>query len=190
MSELEQPTRELPAVPEPPPAPGQGLDRATSVLAGLRVEHNAARGGRTKVFPIPGFKGKLACRYGVISVEEQRTIEQRALDTPVTNPYREMNLYADQLITACREFGTMDGGEFVPLDAERPVCWGDPRLLSGLEIDPGTESPTARQAILAVFRHVFGGEDGPWVLSEHHTAVMAWMRPSLDDADGEFAKNS
>jgi hypothetical protein len=77
MSELEQPTRELPAAPPPPPAPERNLDRATSVLAGLRVEHTATRGGRTKVFPIP-----------------------------------------------------------------------------------------------------------------HHTAVMTWMRPTLDEADGEFAKNS
>jgi hypothetical protein len=190
MSELDQPTRELPAAPPPPPAPERNLDRATSVLAGLRVEHAATRGGRTKVFPIPGWKGKLACRYGVIPIEEQRALEQRVLDTPQDNPYRELNLYVDQLIASCREFGTMEGDEFVPLDAERPVRWGDPRLLSGLEIDPGTEHPTARQAVYAVFRHVFGDEDGPYVLNEHHTAVMTWMRPTLDEADGEFAKNS
>lgn len=176
-----------PAAP-PPPRPG-GLDDATSILAGLRVEHKAQQGGRTEVFPLPGFGGKLACRYGVIPIEEQRKLERRAAEVPEGNPYREINFWTDQLIAACREFGTIEGGEFRPLDPDRPVRWGDPRLLAGLEIDAG-ENPTAREAVQALFRHVFGHEDGPFVLSEHHTAVLRWMRPTLDAADEEFAKNS
>lgn len=199
-------------LPPPPPAPEQngGGDPAVSILSGLRKEHAETRAARTKVFVIPGFEDRptpLACRYGVIPYEEQTKISARlgtdmavsARDDGDLDPYRLLNHWVDQLVLACREFGVMQGDEFVPLDADRPVRWGSPRLLTGLGITLEGEQVGARDRLKAVFRSEHGDEEYQYAIEDHHTEVIdGWMLGgrrrkgpgAAADADEEFAKNS
>lgn len=192
-------TREF---PPPPPAPEQNgaTDHAVSILSGLRKEHREVRAARTQVFVIPGYEDRptpLACRYGVIPFEKERELERRLEDVPLDDPYRELNFWVDQLINSCREFGVMVDGEFQPLDPDRPVQWGSPRLLQGLGIVLDATTPTARDSLKAVFRAEHGDEDYLYAISRHHTAViLEWMgggpkgNGAEAQANKDFAKNS
>lgn len=199
-------TQELPPPPPPQAVGSNGGTEDDSILAGLRVERKRVLADTTTVIDVPGYEDSvivpgheqertpLACQYGVIGWEQQRVLERRMEDVPVSDDYRELNFWMDQLITACQSFGVVIGGEFKPLSKSQPVRWGDPRLVEVLGLDPGERS--ARAILYSTFVTAHGPERAPYAISAHHTAVIAWMHGgqrggASAEADEEFvAKNS
>lgn len=167
--------------PGPPPPPA-AAENAASLLANLRGEHEESRAKATLDLPIPGFKGQLVCRYGVIPWEKGRDIATRAMRVK-DHPRREINAWADELIAACEEFLVKQGDELVPVDPTRPVRY-DQRLADGLEIELHDPPPgPARQVVFGVFRKGVGDEKADYALSAHHDELVDWMRG--DEADDD-----
>jgi hypothetical protein len=186
MSENPTPVLDQPPANGADPVP-EGIDALDgSILADLKQRHRQIVESKSIVIPIPGYAGKLACRYKRIGIGEERSIVRRAVAAASEGDEdADFHSWTDQLINACEEIVVPGerSGTWESLHPTRPVRYGDPRLVAALELDV-EEDASVRKKLLALF----GGEGHELAVSAHHDRYIAWLRGNGEDNPGAVAE--
>ena len=145
-------------------------------------EHNAAH--RTTDIDIPGYDGKLFCRYNLLDSKRLNSIGDRVMKTMRENDERALAGALDTLIAACQEFYVRYEGKEHPLrdvvGQEEPVRY-DSALADFLKFrDELPETPTARSVVLALFL------SNEIAIASHNHQLSRWMMGNEAEVDEEF----
>lgn len=164
---------------------GEGIINLAPSIRDVLVakrEHNAAH--RTTDLDIPGYEGKLFCRYKLLDSKRLNNIGDRVMKTMRENDERALAGALDTLIAACEEFYVRYEGKEFPLreviGQEEPVRY-DSALATFLKFDGELpETPTARSVALALFLN------NEIAIAAHNHALSRWMMGNEAEIDEEF----
>lgn len=145
-------------------------------------EHNAAH--RTTDLDIPGYEGKLFCRYKLLDSKRLNSIGDRVMKTMRENDERALAGALDTLIAACDEFYVRYEGREIPLreviGQEEQVRY-DSALATFLKFEGELpETPTARSVAMALFLN------NEIAIAAHNHSLSRWMMGNEAEVDAEF----
>ncbi|MCA1571698.1 MAG: hypothetical protein LC798_15570 [Chloroflexi bacterium] len=181
-------------IPDDPDAPQEYAADAPqdgSVWTQLRREHEQLASAREPLeLDVPGYSG-LRIRFKFVPLADT---ESRAKALSKVREVTAQALYGcmDTLIMACDEFRVLrpddpraDKG-YAPLaEPGQPPIRFDRVLAEGLGL-PKHNELSARQVV----HHVFGGEQGHYLIMEMARQVSEWMASTREDVSDEFSGKS
>lgn len=166
---------------------GAELNLSPSIRDALvaQREHNASH--RTHDIDVPGYDGKLFCRYKLLDSKRLNGIGERVMKTIREKEERALAGALDTLIAACDEFFVRYNGEEIALSEvigqEEPVRY-DVALATFLKFEGELpETPTARSVALALFLN------NEVAIAAHNHLLSRWMMGNESEVDLELLED-